>query len=952
MPIKLYKCKIAVRSTVQLLADIKEILSKNEKRERMFRKTVFGPWLDIRFCDNDSRLMHYVLQHQVKVSNISFDSPPLQFKFGDDLLEFGRKEFCLITGFRFGQVVVSENNPNAFRDRVFPEKRAKGINSVYANDCLVLVKDEIRFEAISAEDDVRLCLLVIAILVFMAYTFFGRGLRCLECFSMGGEYMWDKFYQRTVNVVDRHRKDHLAKLKANPKFSATYNMYGFAWAFKIWIFESFPKSSIWWAKANNVIPRGLAWYKCAKFRRSDLAVQFGKESIPIKGLYATKLELRQPWCNDSIPFIKGLADRDLPCDAEQDDGHQADNADDDKVADTEEDEEEADVTDDQHHGPSFNRVNSTEAPKETNVSTSAILSELFHLQSNLLFISKHIKSVPNQDIRKLFNDVKTRVSEIVTVLNANVDGGVVYDQDNTDDPNTRANVDADVNPDIDMVYFYGDGVTDDDHDVDPHSMDVDNPIVSKPTSLGCEADTSVKDSDAALNMEIEKECGSQGVKESQMGTLDVLIEAMRIGVTPDVPVLDEHEQATQVGAFNGNGIKQSSPVLHVDDDLLHDDVAKLINDDADANIYSLDDIKFDNENASAFGQKEPTTPLQRDVETNLACNLFFPSAERRKFKKKAVKAKILARNFLLTSPTNQEAFSRLLNSDNVQRALVTRAACFRKESIDPIVISDDVSGNPITRSKPDCYSVNIDPFIEDLSRPPKCKKDKVTLPDSLRSYLKQRQPTDFKFPWGGGLINFGRKFWLALACLEDCKGGWLPSNADWTLTGSLFAKHIMDGEMYAHYSNGTDYPVHWRDVEKVYFPVNEPEKHWCLAVLHLRTRLVSFCDTLGFVHGKGTRWWRNMKRILPKQLSIYLDQQGILESKSISAKDYKITYQYPAVPEQAQLYGDCGVWVCIIMYRLCHNQPLDVDDPLQIALAYLERMLEYFWKHKQPINKH
>ncbi|PWA89646.1 hypothetical protein CTI12_AA109400 [Artemisia annua] len=109
----------------------------------------------------------------------------------------------------------------------------------------------------------------------------------------------------------------------------------------------------------------------------------------------------------------------------------------------------------------------------------------------------------------------------------------------------------------------------------------------------------------------------------------------------------------------------------------------------------------------------------------------------------------------------------------------------------------------------------------------------------------------------------------------------------------------MDGEMYAHYSNGTDYPVHWRDVEKVYFPVNEPVKHLCLAVLHLRTGLVSFYDTFGFVHGEGTRWWRNMKRILPKQLSIYPDQQGILESKGISAKEYKITYQCPAVPEQA-----------------------------------------------------
>ena len=118
-----YKCKYAVRSKVKLLPDIKDILSKNEKRAALFRNTVFGLWLDIRSCDNDSQLMHYVLQHQVKVSEISSDAPPIKFKIGDDLLEFGRKEFCLITGFRFGEVRISKTKSHTFRDRVFPEKK-------------------------------------------------------------------------------------------------------------------------------------------------------------------------------------------------------------------------------------------------------------------------------------------------------------------------------------------------------------------------------------------------------------------------------------------------------------------------------------------------------------------------------------------------------------------------------------------------------------------------------------------------------------------------------------------------------------------------------------------------------------------------------------------------------------------------------------------------------------
>lgn len=132
--------------------------------------------------------------------------------------------------------------------------------------------------------------------------------------------------------------------------------------------------------------------------------------------------------------------------------------------------------------------------------------------------------------------------------------------------------------------------------------------------------------------------------------------------------------------------------------------------------------------------------------------------------------------------------------------------------------------------------------------------------------------------------------------------------------------------------------------------MNEPDKHWCLAELHLRTGVVSFYDTLGLVHGNGARWWRTLKRMLPKQLTMYLVQQGILASKGISAEEYKITYQCPAVPKQADVYGDCGVWVCIILYRLCRNQPLEVDDPLQTAVAYRERMLQYFWKHKELIN--
>ncbi|GJV19588.1 ribonuclease H-like domain-containing protein [Tanacetum coccineum] len=53
-----------VRSTVKLLPEIKGLLQMNPTREKLFRDTVFGLWLDIQSYENDNHLMHYVLQHQ------------------------------------------------------------------------------------------------------------------------------------------------------------------------------------------------------------------------------------------------------------------------------------------------------------------------------------------------------------------------------------------------------------------------------------------------------------------------------------------------------------------------------------------------------------------------------------------------------------------------------------------------------------------------------------------------------------------------------------------------------------------------------------------------------------------------------------------------------------------------------------------------------------------------
>ncbi|GJX19024.1 phospholipase-like protein [Tanacetum coccineum] len=101
-----------------------------------------------------------------------------------------------------------------------------------------------------------------------------------------------------------------------------------------------------------------------------------------------------------------------------------------------------------------------------------------------------------------------------------------------------------------------------------------------------------------------------------------------------------------------------------------------------------------------------------------------------------------------------------------------------------------------------------------------------------------------------------------------------------------------------------------------------------------------------YVSGNRRPWWRTMKRRLPQQLTLYLNEHGVLQSNDISVENYEITYLFLKVVKQADLFGDCGVWVCIYLYRLSRKQPLIFSDPLQTSLSYRECILQYFWNRK------
>ena len=228
-----------VRSKLNYISLIREKL--NEKQRILFRKSCFGGWLDLIFFDHEPHMLDYILQRQGYVDDAHFDMP-LIYNVADRSLHFGRTEFCLITGFRFGKWVSSIDLSKGvikFKSRVFPEKIGAQLSNL---DLLGLMEDEDLFRKLSDEDAVRVSLLLALEVIFMgrlvAAEIDDKLLRLVEELDEWnsypwGEYIWRQLYNQLLNVVDRHKWQHLKGIQSSTTYVPTYTVGGFVWAFKV-----------------------------------------------------------------------------------------------------------------------------------------------------------------------------------------------------------------------------------------------------------------------------------------------------------------------------------------------------------------------------------------------------------------------------------------------------------------------------------------------------------------------------------------------------------------------------------------------------------------------------------------------------------------------------------------------------------------------------------------------
>ena len=242
---------------------------------RMFRNHCFGDWLDVPYIDQEPNLVHGMLLRQEEVNeDIHNQSHMLRFNVGDYYCNFGRVEFCLMTGLKFGVFDLKdfENAPTPIVERLFPRLQS----AVTLLDLLKLFEGP-DFLNLEEQDAIRLCLVI-----FVEFILYGREPRHevqtflfalvedLDAFDdfPWGSYCWVPTYESLRNAAWHHIPKHLKindskvnKLRKSKKKVLRedeetdegngdektddeklnkYTLYGFIWGFKVCFFNCFP----------------------------------------------------------------------------------------------------------------------------------------------------------------------------------------------------------------------------------------------------------------------------------------------------------------------------------------------------------------------------------------------------------------------------------------------------------------------------------------------------------------------------------------------------------------------------------------------------------------------------------------------------------------------------------------------------------------------------------------
>ncbi|GJS41801.1 phospholipase-like protein [Tanacetum coccineum] len=231
---------LTCRSKLTLIKEIRKKF-RNTFREELFRKTCFGWLLDLDDSQENCVLIHFMSCRQVERSPEDTVVVPLTYHVNGHYIEFGREEFCLITGLRFGPEFSDryEVGPIPFRRLVFDSDKDGG--HVNGQMLLDIINGE-EFDNLHDEVAVAVCQLAVLHFVLLgrqlAHNIPDWWLRLIDDKNgtweiyPWGTLVWAQLYDQLENAnVVRAEKLYAAQNRPIPR-AAKYTLSGFTWAFK------------------------------------------------------------------------------------------------------------------------------------------------------------------------------------------------------------------------------------------------------------------------------------------------------------------------------------------------------------------------------------------------------------------------------------------------------------------------------------------------------------------------------------------------------------------------------------------------------------------------------------------------------------------------------------------------------------------------------------------------
>ncbi|KAJ9543125.1 hypothetical protein OSB04_022832 [Centaurea solstitialis] len=289
---------LTLRCRMSLASDIRNALS--DDRRALFRTTPFGDWLDV------------TMHRQIEVPNAEVEE--LFFDIGGHIRRFGREEFMLVTGLRFGpQPTIGAVHGDAFIRRVFP---GSVIGAPRGQPLRLKISDvRARFHdmsGLSDEDAVRVCSVLMVEMAFLGHQphhyVSDVVVRAVEDLDTWNGYPWGSL----IWSATCKQMDGAFMRRVEPSLKMT--MSGFLYAFKIWILEMFPISTTYFTKTNRY-PRGIRWERSLVLSKAHCLEFFSFPNDgrhPRERLVAEPFEKERAWYRDSHAWFQSPESRRPP----------------------------------------------------------------------------------------------------------------------------------------------------------------------------------------------------------------------------------------------------------------------------------------------------------------------------------------------------------------------------------------------------------------------------------------------------------------------------------------------------------------------------------------------------------------------------------------------------------------------------------------------------------------